>query len=293
MDKIESILVAVDRSDKALPAFARAVAMARHCGARLELFLCDAEGAYALKHEYDLSATAAAESQSRAESRRFLESLATSVGCADVDVTFDVMCESPLYEGIVHKVQRWHPDLVIRAIGDHSAVTPGALSATDWDLVRTCPVPLMLTRGHAWLAPRRIAAAVDVADEPALSREIVHTAAWLAARCDGVLEILNGDSNATAGAAMIDSRRALLRQLAAGAAVQPQQLHVVAGDPVTALPAFAAGRHYDLFVLGALTHRKALTALVGTFTGRVIQALSCDFLLVKPQTFVCPVTPSA
>jgi hypothetical protein len=46
MDKIDSVLVALDRGDAAVPAFTKAIVLAGHCGARLELFLCDAEGAY-------------------------------------------------------------------------------------------------------------------------------------------------------------------------------------------------------------------------------------------------------
>jgi len=42
-------------------------------------------------------------------------------------------------------------------------------------------------------------------------------------------------------------------------------------------------RRYDLIVLGALTHRKALTQLVGTLTGRLIERVNCDFVVVKAQ----------
>jgi hypothetical protein len=35
-------------------------------------------------------------------------------------------------------------------------------------------------------------------------------------------------------------------------------------------------------VLGALSHRESLTSLVGQMTGRLVEALTCDFILVKP-----------
>jgi hypothetical protein len=41
--------------------------------------------------------------------------------------------------------------------------------------------------------------------------------------------------------------------------------------------------------LGALTHRPGVTAQVGTLTSKLIEALECDFLLVKPATYHCPV----
>ena len=64
------------------------------------------------------------------------------------------------------------------------------------------------------------------------------------------------------------------------AGVRPDQVHVIPGEPAQTLPRFAAGR-YDLFVMGALTHRKTPAALVGTLTGRLLETLDCDFVLVK------------
>jgi nucleotide-binding universal stress UspA family protein len=80
----------------------------------------------------------------------------------------------------------------------------------------------------------------------------------------------------------------LLKQRAAEAGVTAQ-LHVISGDLVESLPAMAAQRHYDVLVLGTLSHRKTLNAEVGTLTGRLLDMLSCDFLLVKPPSYVSPV----
>jgi nucleotide-binding universal stress UspA family protein len=54
------------------------------------------------------------------------------------------------------------------------------------------------------------------------------------------------------------------------------------------LPAFAARNEFDVLVMGALTRRGALTALVGTLTSKLVDALDCDFVLVKPETYACP-----
>jgi len=36
-----------------------------------------------------------------------------------------------------------------------------------------------------------------------------------------------------------------------------------------------------MLVLGALTHRHSMTALLGTLTGRLIETVGCDLLLVR------------
>jgi universal stress protein E len=289
MDKLESILVTVDRSNNARHTLAKASALAGRFGARLELFLCDAEHAYALKHEYDSRDVSDARESCLEESRRYLERLRASADFGELRVGIDAMCESPLYEGIVHRVQQSCPDLVIRSIGDFAVGEPAALSTTDWALVRTCPAPLMLTRGRAWGRQPRIAAAVDTDEAPELTHAILRTAAFLKTGCEGVLGVVYGADATESSAPAIESHQAVLRKRVEEAEVQAEQLHVLVGEPAKTLPRFAADHRYDVLVLGALTHRKAPATLVGTLTGKLIEALDCDFLLVKPATYVCPV----
>lgn len=282
MERIDSILVVVDRNSMAQRTVAKAADLARRFGARLELFLCDAERGYALKREYVEHAVEEARRACLAEARRFLETLRTPLASTVRDVTVDAVCESPLYEGIVGKVQNSRPDLVLRGVDPD--VAGGAPHVTDWDLVRACPVPLMLTRGRTWRVPPRIGAAVDISGEetPAMVREVLRTAKSFASGCGGALEILFGCGEQPGEAAQrhIERCRSRLERHAREAGVRPDQVHVIPGEPARALPEFASGR-YDLFVMGALTHRKTPAALVGTLTGRLLETLDCDFVLVK------------
>ncbi len=52
MKPVKSILVVVDRSPSAADAIAKAVVLARAAGARIELFMCDAERGYALSQAF-------------------------------------------------------------------------------------------------------------------------------------------------------------------------------------------------------------------------------------------------
>jgi hypothetical protein len=66
-------------------------------------------------------------------------------------------------------------------------------------------------------------------------------------------------------------------------------VYVLAGDAEVSLPKFAGQNAYDAILLGALTHRPGYTAQVGTLTGRLVEALGCDFLLVKPTAYRSPI----
>lgn len=296
---IRSILAAVDRDEKSKRAATRAAELARLTAARLELFLCDAQRAYVWQHQYDREAAARAKEACLADSRRYLESLWRALGVSDLEVSLGVACESPLYAGIVHEVEHAHPDLVVRGVGadettataadlttyrhsaDHRAAAP-ALDASEWDLVGACPAALLLTRGKPWKARPAIAAAVDLSpgERAELTRTILRTAAEIAQSTGGVLKAVHacrGDRSKEE----IEIHRAALGERVRSAGIENADIHLVVGEPAAALREFGRQEAVDLIVLGALTHRKTLSALIGTLTGRLIDALDGDFLLVK------------
>jgi universal stress protein E len=279
--RIERMLLALDR-EGAREIFDKAVMLARLFGARLEIFLCDAERAYVQQRQYDAARAEIARDACLTDARRFLEALVRSAPHEGVPVAIDTVCESPLYLGIVRKVQRSAPDLVIRGVSGGSRRRFGA---SDWDLARSCPAPLLLTKGAAWSASPLVAAAIDLSAEesPALTCEILDAAKRFADAGHGTLEVLHAGRFCHAPD-VAAAHRAKLEKCAEEAGVAPSALHLVDGEPADVLTEFATARHYDLIVLGALTHRRALTAVVGTLTGRLLETIESDFLLVKPAS---------
>jgi len=288
--RIESILVAIERNGSSREVVGKAVVLARRLGARLELFLGNAESAYVQHHQYDSGALASARAECLATSQAYLEELWRSLDVHDLQPAMDAGCESPGYVGIIHKVQRSSPTLVIRAMAE-GAHGSRALPAGDWDLVRTCPVPLMLMRGKPWNVRPPVAAAIDISGDetPGFTRAILRAAKRLASGCDGTLDLIYAHRPEQAIPGAIESDRAALEARAREADVGASQLFVLEGEPAVAIPRFAAKRPYDLLVLGALTHRKTVTALVGTLTGQLIETLDSDILLVKPPAYRSPV----
>ncbi len=290
MKDLTSILVVLDRSARDTPLVTKALLLARELNARIELFSCDAEHEYALKHAYDQRGVETARQNSVADLYDYLRRLSHLVTAQNVAVSIDVVCESPLYEGIVHKVFRSCPDLVMKAAASEQSSGRPTLDANDWQLVRTCPVPLMLSRGGAWSARPRFAAAVDVSEEetPGLLERILRSAAYLSAGCRGELDLVFGECSGT-DAASGKSHAAKLRNLAKELHLGDDRIWTLTGDPAATLPAFAAKQHSDVLVLGALTHQSHAPSLVGTLTRKLMDTLDCDFLLLRPSRFEFPV----
>jgi universal stress protein E len=289
VDKLTSILAVIDPADESRHVVAKAVVLARHFRARVELFLCDSERAYTLQHTYDPAGLVEAHRDCVAGGLAYLESIRRSIA-EDVTITTHVASSSPLYEAIVHRVIETRPDLVIKSAAGHHPLGRFTLDANDWQLARTCPVPLMLTRGRPWSATGRFAAAVDVSDanNGSLARSILQTAGFLTLGCGGQLDVVYSESNG-ADREGCANRRESLERLVNEFRVGRESPHILQGTAEDTLPDFAARRGYDLVILGALTRRRGLSALVGTLTSRMVDTLDCDFVLVKSESFVSPV----
>jgi len=286
MKSLNSILVVVDRSPAAADAVAKAVLLAKQFKARVELFMCDAERGFALAQAYIPKGVEEARQSCIVEAHRHLEALKKSAAAQDVSIDTDAGCESPLYESIVRKVLRQHPDLVIKSVA-------GQLDATDWQLMRTCPATLMLTRGRPWQLPPRFAAAADAsgAESAGLAHNILEAAQLLTGCVGGGLDVLYAEPIEMGDLERESGNRALYELVSKFSDTTPE-VHVLAGTPEVSLPGFAKRRSYDAMLLGALTHRPGVTAQVGTLTSKLVGALECDFILVKPSAYSCPVGES-
>jgi universal stress protein E len=293
MQPVNSILVVVDRSPAAGDAVAKAILLARKFNARIELFMCDAERGYALSQAYVPAGVEEARHACLTDTHHYLEALKQAAAAPDVAISIDAACESPLYEAIVRKVMREHPDLVIKNAahvkGQHAVV----FDVTDWQLMRTCPATLMLTRGRAWSNPPRFAATIDVsaAESAGLAGGILGAAQLLVGCAGGELDVVYaesvelGDDERERGAR---SLRELVRRISG---VAPR-VHILSGKPEVSLPGFTKRRGYDAILLGALTHQQGYTAQVGRLTSMLVEAVDADFILVKPSAYSSPIGAS-
>jgi len=289
MDKLTSILVVIDPRDDTHNVLTKALLLARQSRAHLELFLCDSDQAHQLRHAYDTRGVAAARRDSITTGERYLDSIRRALP-PDIVSSTHVACESPLYEALVHRVLESGVDLVMKRPAGLHPLRRVTLDANDWELARTCPVPLMLTRGRAWRTPARFVAAIDSShpDGAELARTIVHTAGYLVQTCGAQLGVVFSDRE-EGDAADHWQRSDAFGRLVNEFLIAGEQVHLLHGEAADTIPDFITQDGCDVLVLGALTHRNELAALMGTLTAKLVDQLECDFVLVKPESYACPV----
>ncbi len=306
---IRRILVAVkDPAAKGSIAVAKAAELALAFDAELELF-----------HDIDLPLFAEAydggertlgdeTANIRADYLHGLELLATPLRKRGLAVAVAAEWDFPAFEAVLRRAYRSKADLIVTAHRRPQQRSPWPLHATDWELLRRSPVPVLLVKSPRPYRRPVVLAAIDPlharAKPAALDRDILRLAADFARALGGALHAvhalqpaavpfplpaLNPDailelqqrSLAKARAAvMAESLRAL-----PSSPVPPDNLHVVAAPAAEGIGASARELGAGMVVMGAVSRSGMQRLLIGNTAERAIDQLPCDVLVVKPDGF--------
>jgi universal stress protein E len=299
LQRLRHILVVIDPTATQHPALARARELARLSGARVELFACNT------RRDTEPMMT---EEQ--------LEKLAQGLFDIGIETTVDVCSAATLHIGIVRKVLRCDPSLLVKDTHPHTLLHRTWLANTDWQLIRLCPCPLLFVRPGPWGDPPRIAAAVDIAlpgEKPAeLDRTLLSAAESFALTCRGQLHavhaylpvsefaakaVVSAVPMATGfdAARVIADRETLVREdldaLVSTHHIPNTRRHLACGAPSDVLMGVVRQHNIDLLVMGAYSRGWIYNVMVGSTTERILDLLPCDVLVMKPANFECPLQP--
>lgn len=306
MQRLERILAVLDPTAEAQPALAKAAQLAAAAGAALELFVCDFEPALANPRFFKSGRLETLRQEFIERHKAVLEQHAVPLRGRGLRVSTAVSWDTPVSQGIVARVREYAPGLVVKDTHYHGVIRRTVLTNTDWNLIRTCPAPLLLAKPVDWRQPPRILAAVDPGHEAdpdgALEDAIVAQGLDLAARLGGELHAVHAffpaELIASASAlaavpavdggaisALVDQERARVRQALAALATRhglaPAQVHFKQGTAPQVLCDAAAELPADIVVLGAIARGRVREMLLGSTAERVLDRIACDILVVK------------
>jgi hypothetical protein len=114
-----------------------------------------------------------------------------------VPATSSVEWDYPPHEAIVRRAARFDADLIIAECHQGARTRPWLMHLTDWELLRTSPLPvLLLKNARPWRRPL-VLAAVDPAHQHAkpsdLDNRIVNAAAEVADSLKGKLHLMHAN----------------------------------------------------------------------------------------------------
>jgi len=305
MEALRNILVIVDPTAKDNPVIARARWLAQKTGASVELFICDYDQYLTGEMFFDSAQLEKTRSALMQRNAQRLKKLAQPLLDAGIKVAIDTAWDSPLHEGIVRKVAKSNPDIVLKDTHYHQLIRRSLFSNTDWNLIRDCPAPLMLVKATSPEAIKTIIAAVDPSherDKPAeLDHKIIAAAQQLSTTAQAEMHIVHAFDPAPAYAVSADAmafpiaepihevmlglkrrHQRALDDLLASYAIPEANVHLGEGDTRDVLVALIEKLHADLVIMGAISRSALKRLLLGSTAERVLDHLPCDLLIIKP-----------
>lgn len=220
-----------------------------------------------------------------------LDVLTAKLRADGYNASSDVDWAYPRYESIVTKANGVSADLVIQHCRSYGAIELNHLSNDSWQLVRHCPVPLLLVKKQVWSESPVVLAAVDPVhshNKPvALDNRIMQAAQRLRDSVGGTLHVLHAYAEAArpfapAGLIQTEHRKAL-DELLSAYPVTDEQLHFIDETPIVALEKTAAALSADVVVMGAISRSRLSEMLIGSTAEMVLDFMDTDILVIKPH----------
>jgi universal stress protein E len=218
--------------------------------------------------------------------------------------------DNPLHRGIVRRVEESSPDMVVKDTHHHGALRRTLFTNTDWSLIRTCPVPLLLAKSAEWPSRPRIVAALDPGhqgDKPAvLDHDILEWTTLISASMDGEAHAVHtffpaallAAATGMAGvpviggitaAEIVESERRRLNEVLHGLLathdLAPERVHLEQGAASETLPQLVETLGAALLVMGAVSRSRLQEVFLGSTAERVLDRVGCDVLVVKSPDF--------
>jgi universal stress protein E len=305
MSSIHNILVIVDPTAQQQAAVAKGAVLAEKFQARLDLFICDTKAARNARLAQQMRESQ--RSGSNDQLPQWLDSIAAPLRKRGIEVTTEVLAADPLHTALLDRVKHTCADLVVKDTHHHTVAQRTFLTNTEWELIRGCPVPLLLVKPAPWSSGHRIGAAVDpghLDDKPRLlDRAILEEAARLAKVLGRDLHAFHAYIPAAMVAvavavpplvvdvpdeALAEEHKAKLRELTeltSDYGLSASNIHLEAGAVTEVLCRLARECEIDIMVMGAVSRRALKRILIGSTAETVLEQLPCDLLVVKGPNF--------
>jgi universal stress protein E len=300
------IMVALaDPTARPGPLLARASEIASRSGARVTIFHSLYSPFLSGQQYYsqdELQAAIAAAVEMRKDE---LERLAVPLRSSGIDVHVRVRWDYPPHESIVREVLREKIGLLLVGTHRHTRVARLVLTNTDWQLIRSCPCPVLLVKGaqpydnapvivsvdplHSNAKPEGLDARLLEAgrDFAKMFGSPVHAAHF---HSFGVPMMAGFMVDATPIPRQISEEYVEEVHAAFTALVKPLALprsrqHIRAGIPIEELPHLTREIGAGVVVMGAVSRSAVKRLFIGSTAENVIDALPCDVLVIKPADF--------
>jgi len=305
MQAIRHILFAIRRPEStSQPGLGKAIQVARAFGARLELFHAMRVPMFDELALLQDDTVDKLRERVEEQARLSLVRMCAKAHKHGVQTEFSVEWDYPPHEAILRRAAAKGADLIIAECHKGGRTRPWLIHLTDWELLRTSPLPVLLLKNDKPYRRPLTLAAVDPArahaKPRALDANIVAGARHFSNALRGALHLGHANYPTIVGLPhapssedrkwttlsyeqLKEQEREAFEAFRVEMQVMRTRAHLVTGNPATVIPRLARDLGAQIVVMGALSRSGLMRVLIGNTAERVLESLPCDVLVVKPE----------
>lgn len=304
MSPYKSIVFIADPEMPTSPGLTRAAKLAQLSGASLTICMFAYDSAIHAIGKFSLDAMQVIKQTYLLSREKWLYEMKSTLNGYLENVETELHWGTPIHQEIVARVAEMEPDLVVKDVCAQKGLRELLFTPLDWQLLRLCPSALLLVNPGAQAMPKRIIVAVDPAEAlyetNHLHDHVVKEAMNLSKQCGAPLYMahaheglaaLGPDGILTSSiVSAMDEIRAKCRddllKYATHFNISRENIRFLEGTITDVLPRFANNSSADIVVIGTTQHSGLQRVIMGSTAERILGALHCDILAVKPDGFL-------
>lgn len=307
MMNIRRILFAIRNPEARLqPGLAKAIQLARAFDATLELFHTLDDPLFVGLEMLEDGTVDELRKRVEEEARAPLARMCAVARKHGVAAEYSVGWDYPPHEAIVRRATAIGADLIVALCHKGGRTRPWLIHLTDWELMRTSPLPVLLIKnGKPYHRPLTLAA-VDPAHAHVKPRDldahIVADAREFSKALRGAMHMAHANYPTIVGLPtektavphrwatltfeeLKEQERQAFESFRAESGVMRTRAHLVEGNPAVVIPRLARALNAGIVVMGAVSRSGLMRMFIGNTAERVLEALPCDVLVIKPAGF--------
>ena len=310
MFNFHNILVYIDPTKESQPALERAVDFAKKDNQiKITLFVC----CYDLSFEMTSLSSSEEQQTMRSivikENQEWLNALAAPYQEQGITIATQVVWHHRPFQAAIIEVLKNQYDLVIKSTHQHPKLSAILFTPTDWNLLRKCPVPVLLVKHPSWPANSNILCAIDcksIQDDEhhELNAEILKEAESIATLLNANMHLVNAyptpPMNIMLELPEFDPinyendlqkfHQKTLNEYAKSYNIPASQVHLRQGLAEDVICDVAHEIDAQLVILGSVGRTGLSATLLGHTAEQVIDNINCNLLALKPKGFISPIT---
>ncbi|HJN49483.1 MAG: universal stress protein [Pseudomonadales bacterium] len=299
------LLIVIDPKRTDQPALDRALEIARLIDISMHIVVFSNKNAEdSLTLSVDPALTRGFENDHDRVRQVWLDQLAGPIREEGLKVTTEVRLFNRLYEAIIQVALEEDADIVYKPIRRHTVLQRALFNSTDWNLIRLCPLPLLLVSDSRPVKGRDIIAAVDLSseddDHTELNRLLMSQAVMISRLIQSQVKVVNASPQGSGGLNypasesadqkdIDDAYRAKALALADKFNLSSEQVIIKEGSAEKVVNDLARSTNAAVIILGTVARSGLAGLFIGNTAERVLEDSNSDVLVVKQADFTTPI----